>query len=677
MKKKWTYLAVAGMLLGTAPVFTGCVDNDEPAGIEQLRGAKAQLLQAKAAVEEAKALVEQANAEYRQAEARWKRAIAAQAEYDAELKRLEVELEAAKNEKEKVRLQKEIADLQAAMEENALYHQTEMIRLQMTFEKVQRNYKLLMEQLQIADAIGSEEQTVTITQLKDEVSYQYARLYGGEYTEEGEIKAVSASNSLYQKLQNAQQRVYDLTLKQAQGIFTDEDWSETFIPRLEFRVAKAQANLDAEEEALTKLQEFLEKDTETADWRAEIAKLEDEIDKLKKDKTQKELDLTEAKNDPAYLDLYQALYGLYEKKSDRGTLLSDVVEGVVGEEYPTDWQKAKEDGAWQTYNRKLQEKYQLHRDKEFTLAEWAAETEISQNTHDLLNTWASEEGINITWTYAMGYDEVKYKYWYMLSGVEHFSKWDPENGEYPTTSEGAVDIQVLYNAVKDLNTVLQVATKKAIGDQTTKDEVEDLATEIAAHLTAMETEFQKNYNDTFSAADKAIDDAEKALVDADKKLADAGAKFIDQEIEIAKLEADIKAQKAVKRELVTAVESYLGIDWPGSMNNNYNPAKFEDKLQKAITKQQNLVVKAEKELADLKIELTQAQDGQYDALALAQLDLNIASYNFNQAWEAYQEALNNLELALAAIADEEEGGNAEQPGDGNEDPAGEEEQPAE
>ena len=53
--KKWTYLAVAGMLLGSAPVFTGCVDTDEPWGVAQLRGAKAELLKAKAAVEQANA----------------------------------------------------------------------------------------------------------------------------------------------------------------------------------------------------------------------------------------------------------------------------------------------------------------------------------------------------------------------------------------------------------------------------------------------------------------------------------------------------------------------------------------------------------------------------------------------------------------------------------------------
>ena len=42
-------------MVGSSVTFTGCIDNDEPAGIENLRGAKAELLKAKAAVETAKA----------------------------------------------------------------------------------------------------------------------------------------------------------------------------------------------------------------------------------------------------------------------------------------------------------------------------------------------------------------------------------------------------------------------------------------------------------------------------------------------------------------------------------------------------------------------------------------------------------------------------------------------
>ena len=52
MNKKYLSVVLFGaLMLGAAGTFTGCIDNDEPAGIENLRGAKAELLKAKAAVE--------------------------------------------------------------------------------------------------------------------------------------------------------------------------------------------------------------------------------------------------------------------------------------------------------------------------------------------------------------------------------------------------------------------------------------------------------------------------------------------------------------------------------------------------------------------------------------------------------------------------------------------------
>ena len=51
--RKWTYLVAALLVGGATTTFTGCIDNDEPAGIEQLPGAKAEFLKAKAAYEDA------------------------------------------------------------------------------------------------------------------------------------------------------------------------------------------------------------------------------------------------------------------------------------------------------------------------------------------------------------------------------------------------------------------------------------------------------------------------------------------------------------------------------------------------------------------------------------------------------------------------------------------------
>ena len=53
--RKWTYLVAALLMSGTAATFTSCIDTTEPAGIENLRGAKAELLQAKAQVQLAEA----------------------------------------------------------------------------------------------------------------------------------------------------------------------------------------------------------------------------------------------------------------------------------------------------------------------------------------------------------------------------------------------------------------------------------------------------------------------------------------------------------------------------------------------------------------------------------------------------------------------------------------------
>ena len=75
--KKWTYLVASLLLAGTTPLLTGCVDTDEPSGIEELRGAKAELLKAKAAVEAAKVATVQAEAAYKNAEAEYKKAEAA------------------------------------------------------------------------------------------------------------------------------------------------------------------------------------------------------------------------------------------------------------------------------------------------------------------------------------------------------------------------------------------------------------------------------------------------------------------------------------------------------------------------------------------------------------------------------------------------------------------------
>ena len=98
--KKLTYLVAS--LLTTATVgmiFTGCIDNDEPYGIEQLRGAKAELLKSK------KALIE--------ADAQYKLAL-------AEAEKVKAAAEAAKIDAERAKTEAEIAEIRQRMEAAAL-----------------------------------------------------------------------------------------------------------------------------------------------------------------------------------------------------------------------------------------------------------------------------------------------------------------------------------------------------------------------------------------------------------------------------------------------------------------------------------------------------------------------------------------------------------------------------
>ena len=118
MRKKWTYVAVACMLLGTAPVFTGCIDTDEPAGLEDLRGAKSELLRAKAAVEAAKVAEVEAQAALLQAQAKVEEANAVKVQAEAEKIKAEAAIAQAKADYINAKTEEAKAEAQAVIDEN-------------------------------------------------------------------------------------------------------------------------------------------------------------------------------------------------------------------------------------------------------------------------------------------------------------------------------------------------------------------------------------------------------------------------------------------------------------------------------------------------------------------------------------------------------------------------------
>lgn len=679
MKKKWTYLAVAGMLLGTAPVFTGCVDNDEPAGIEQLRGAKAQLLQAKAEVEKAVAEIRKADAEYRLAQAQHERALAAQAEADAEWMQLRNELKAAKNEKEKLKLQKQMQELQYQMQENVLLYEKTLLVYQEQYEIAKRHYEIVMEQIKIAEAIGSESETISLSSLETAVKKAYAELYGGKWGE-NPGQEVPADISLYAKMIDAQQYVRDITMYQAQGYSNTS--ADAFIPYLEYRVAAAEAALEAEKEAKEKFDTFLEEDVLTADWRAEIASLETTLEEVYKNWNGAIAAVTQAKNSGSYLAASQKLYGIYKEGQSMNTPnMPSGVEGTVCL-YPSNWDEAVEPGAWQNYQQANKDLNDLKFETEFTIPENLQEDALSDQLTTYLD--AVEQNLygsvtNFGWD-KLGYNETKYKFYdtYTVGGNTYakYTKFDLEEGEYPNQE------------IEDICTTFQYAI--SVLDEAAKDNAKNDAVEAMFKLyqawvndayKKLTDQIAKDYADTFTDAEKAIADAEKALLAADAEMAKENDKIADAVVEEAKWYQTYNAYKNIKDALVQAVVNNLGIEWPNNNNpinsGNYNTEAFEDALKQASLDLQKEVMKAEDDLAEAKVELEAAKNDSYDELAYAEYALNVATRNFNDGVAAWEQAVEDLNTALAVIAADEEGGNAEQPGDGNEDPAGEEEQPAE
>lgn len=134
--RKWTYLVAALLMGGVSTSLTSCIDNDEPAGINDLRGAKAELLRAKAAVENAEAAIKTATAAIKQAKADYAQEKVAQ-------EKLYTDWLTAKYEDDKTALQQD-----AAIREQAYLQK--LYQAQSVAKQAELDYQRALAQIEIA-----------------------------------------------------------------------------------------------------------------------------------------------------------------------------------------------------------------------------------------------------------------------------------------------------------------------------------------------------------------------------------------------------------------------------------------------------------------------------------------------------------------------------------------------
>ena len=203
--RKWTYLVAALLMSGTAATFTSCIDTTEPAGIEEMRSAKADLLRQKAELQ--KALVEKQSIENQ---------IAA----------LNVELQQAIN-------AWKMDSLKAKQDTLALSLETKLLEMQQLKAQADYNLQKALEQI-----------NVDLITMKDdiymrELSYYKALLIGGKYYKEDGSEGTITGNGALNDFSDAQNTLLGYKLDQ----IAYEAQKPTFKPRLEARKAKEEAEL--------------------------------------------------------------------------------------------------------------------------------------------------------------------------------------------------------------------------------------------------------------------------------------------------------------------------------------------------------------------------------------------------------------------------------------------------
>lgn len=174
--RKVKYLVAALLLMGATTTFTSCIDNDEPAGITDLRGAKAELIRAKAAIAQARVAMVQAK-------------VAEQELYNA-AKEIQNQRDAIQLEKDKIDLaikqatgEKEIADLNAKKAEIearqailAEQLKAELLAAQEATAWAEKSYQDALKAIEAAKLVMSDDEMAIMQWAQDQVEKAYTSM---------------------------------------------------------------------------------------------------------------------------------------------------------------------------------------------------------------------------------------------------------------------------------------------------------------------------------------------------------------------------------------------------------------------------------------------------------------------------------------------------------------------
>lgn len=271
---------------------TSCMDNTEPAGIEEMRMAKSELLRAQAAYETARAAVEQANAAIQQAKAEWQTLQNQLVEITVQEEQLDLELRQAEQEYKIALLEYQYQAEIAADSADIMYYQSkiawyewEVMRCEMEQDSISLSRERMIErhnawllQLQTATAQAQynyETALRDIAALKTGLTEQESKKLE-EYIEK--IEGTNGTAGLRQELRQAETELIDAQrnlLRLQMSLNADSLFLENVYAA---QVDAQNVVLKFAEEALAEAPDLTSSDS----WVAQKVAAEEEMENIKK-----------------------------------------------------------------------------------------------------------------------------------------------------------------------------------------------------------------------------------------------------------------------------------------------------------------------------------------------------------------------------------------------------------
>lgn len=271
--KRFSYILAALLAGGATTALTSCIDTTEPAGITELRGAKAMLLKAKAAFIDAKTQREAVYLEQDKVQLESQKV-------DLELKKLNLELQktlnAIKNDSANMAHKLYLETIQKKRDSLALRAEEDWWKVQKDITTAEENYKKAIVDLQVALLTYKDEAIAT------KIEAYTKELYGDNWNSTSGSSSSVLTGGLYGLLNQA-----NLDLLEAQRekvLFTAK--TDDYLNSLNLTKTKEEKILKIQQDLLARMKELSAKFAQDSlqAVKERIIEIDDAIDKLDKKK---------------------------------------------------------------------------------------------------------------------------------------------------------------------------------------------------------------------------------------------------------------------------------------------------------------------------------------------------------------------------------------------------------